>query len=135
MQDVLPTLNPQLVGARVPRVEDPRLLTGRGRFIADITLPNMLHATFVRSTLAHARIESVDTREAKDLPGVHMVWTGADVQPLTGGIPGGLQIEGMQTTMQPALAHDFVRYVGEPLAVVVADSRHLAEDAAALIDV
>jgi carbon-monoxide dehydrogenase large subunit len=135
MQDVLPTLNPQLVGARVPRVEDPRLLTGRGRYIADISLPNMLHAAFVRSTLAHARIESVDIGEAEDLPGVHALWTGADVQPLTGGIPGGLQIEGMQTTMQPALAHDFVRYVGEPLAVVVADSRHIAEDAAALIDV
>jgi carbon-monoxide dehydrogenase large subunit len=132
MQDVLPILNPQLVGARVPRVEDPRLLTGRGRYIADITLPGMLHATFVRSTLAHGKISSVDVTEAKALPGVHAVWTGADVQ---AGIPGGLQIEGMKATMQPVLASAYVRYVGEPLAVVVADSRHIAEDAAALIDV
>jgi len=132
MQDVLPILNPQLVGARVPRVEDPRLLTGRGRYIADITLPGMLHATFVRSTLAHGKISSVDVTEAKALPGVHAVWTGAEVQ---AGIPGGLQIEGMKATMQPVLASAYVRYVGEPLAVVVADSRHIAEDAAALIDV
>ncbi len=132
MQDVLPILNPQLVGARVPRVEDPRLLTGRGRYVADITLPGMLHATFVRSTLAHGKISSVDVTEAKALPGVHAVWTGAEVQ---AGIPGGLQIEGMKATMQPVLASAYVRYVGEPLAVVVADSRHIAEDAAALIDV
>jgi carbon-monoxide dehydrogenase large subunit len=135
MQDVLPTLNPQLVGARVARVEDPRLLTGRGRFVADIALPGMLHATFVRSTLAHARIRSVDAAEAGALPGVHAVWTGVDVTPLTGGIPGALQIEGMKATIQPALASEYVRFVGEALAVVVADSRHVAEDAAALIDV
>jgi carbon-monoxide dehydrogenase large subunit len=135
MSEVLPVLNPQLVGARVPRVEDPRLLTGRGRYVADIALPGMLHCTFVRSTLAHGKIRSIDTAEAKALPGVHAVWTGAEVTPLTGGIPGGLQIEGMRTTMQPALAAEEVRFVGEPLAVVVADSRHVAEDAAALIAV
>ncbi|HKP18544.1 MAG TPA: molybdopterin cofactor-binding domain-containing protein [Gaiellaceae bacterium] len=135
MQDVLPVLNPQLVGARVPRVEDPRLLTGRGRYIADISLPGMLHAAFVRSTFAHGKIRSVDTAEAKALPGVHAVWTGADVTPLTAGIPGGLQIEEMKATVQPAVASDYVRYIGEAVAVVVADSRHVAEDAAALIAV
>jgi carbon-monoxide dehydrogenase large subunit len=132
MQDVLPTLNPQLVGARVPRVEDPRLLTGRGRYIADIALPGMLHAAFVRSTLAHGKIRSVDVSEAKAHPGVRGVWTGADLE---AAIPGGLQIEGMKATMQPVLASEYVRFVGEPIAVVVAESRHVAEDAAGLIDV
>lgn len=132
MQDVLPTLNPQLVGARVPRVEDPRLLTGRGRYVADITLPDMLHAAFVRSTLAHGKIQSIDTSEATAHPGVHGVWTGADLQT---AIPGGLQIEEMKSTMQPVLAPEYVRFVGEPIAVVVADSRHIAEDAAALVAV
>src|SRR5436190_14938425 len=132
MQDVLPTLNPQLVGARVPRVEDPRLLTGRGRFVADIPLPGMLHAAFVRSTLAHGKIQSVDVSEAKAHPGVHGVWTGSELQ---AAIPGGLQIEEMKATMQPVLASEYVRFVGEPVAVVVADSRHVAEDAAALVAV
>jgi carbon-monoxide dehydrogenase large subunit len=135
MSEVLPVLNPQLVGARVPRVEDPRLLTGRGRYVADITLPGMLHAAFVRSTFAHGKILSVDTTEAEALPRVHKIWTGADIAPLTGGLPGGLQIEGMRTTMQPAIAAEYVRFVGEAVAVVVADSRHIAEDAAALIDI
>jgi carbon-monoxide dehydrogenase large subunit len=132
MQDVLPALNPQLVGARVPRVEDPKLLTGRGRYVADITVPGMLHAAFVRSPLAHGKITSVDTAEAKALPGVHLVWTGADVQ---AAIPAGLAIEGMKATMQPVIAAEYVRYVGEAVAVIVADSRHVAEDAAALISV
>ena len=131
MQDVLPTLNPQLVGARVPRVEDPRLVTGRGRYVADISVPGMLHAAFVRSTLPHGRIRSLDAAEARALPGVHLVWTGADAQAT---IPGALQIEGMKATMQPVLAAEYVRYVGEPVAVVVAESRHVAEDAAALVD-
>ncbi|HZQ65463.1 MAG TPA: molybdopterin cofactor-binding domain-containing protein [Gaiellaceae bacterium] len=135
MQDVLPILNPRLVGARVPRVEDSRLLAGRGRYVADITLPGMLHATFVRSIFAHGRIRSVDVARAQALPGVHLVWTGADVAPLTPGLASGLQIEQMKATTQPALAAEFVRFVGEPLAVVVAESRHVAEDAAALIDV
>jgi len=132
MQNVLPSLSPKLVGARVPRVEDARLLTGRGCYVADIALPGLLHAAFVRSTHAHGKVRSVDVAEAKALSGVHAVWTGADVQ---AGIPGGLQIEGMRATTQPCLARDRVRYVGEAVAVVVADTRHIAEDAAALVDV
>jgi carbon-monoxide dehydrogenase large subunit len=132
MQDVLPALNPQMVGARVTRVEDARLLTGRGRYVADIAVPGMLHAAFVRSPIAHGKIMSIDASEARSVDGVHLVWTGADTQ---AAIPGGLQIEGMKATMQPVLAREYVRFVGEPIAVVVADSRHLAEDAAALVDV
>src|SRR5581483_254072 len=119
MTETLPQLNPQLVGTRVPRVEDRRFLTGRGRYVADIAPARAWHCAFVRSTAAHARIRAIETDEAAALPGVHRIWTSADVQPLTAGIAAALQIEGMAATTQPALAHEIVRYVGEPVAVVV----------------
>jgi carbon-monoxide dehydrogenase large subunit len=133
MTDPLPQLNPQLVGTRVPRVEDRRFLTGRGRYLADIAPPRTLHCAFVRSPVARGRIRAVETEEAQAVSGVQRIWTSAEVGPLTPGIVAALQIEGMVGTTQPALAHEVVRYVGEPVAVVVADSRHTAEDAAALI--
>jgi carbon-monoxide dehydrogenase large subunit len=120
----------------VLRSEDPRLLTGNGQYIADISLPRMLHACLVRSQHALAKIKSVNTSRALALPGVHLIWTGADTAPLCTGIAAGLSaIEGMKGTIQPVLATTVVRYVGEGVAIVVADSRNIAEDACDLIEV
>jgi carbon-monoxide dehydrogenase large subunit len=126
------------IGARVLRTEDARLLRGRGEFVDDISLPGMLHAGFVRASFAHARINGVDSSTALAMPGVQAVFTLADMN------------RGMQTTPLPmlvpnpyskisrtqfALAKTEVCYVGEAIAVVIAESRHLAEDAAAMVAV
>ncbi len=122
------------VGARVARNEDPDLLTGRAVFIDDVELPGMLHAAFVRSDFAHARVRSIDVSAALTRPGVRAVVTAADLGdywqpgPLLvppPPIPGAL----FHQRTQVPLARDTVRHAGEPLAVVVADSRYLAEDA------
>ena len=131
----LPALRMQSVGTPVQRTEDPRLLSGRGRYIADIARPGALEVAVLRSTQAHARIASIEVSEARALPGVELVWTGADVAGFGPGIPWRLELEGMKATTQPLLAVDIVRYVGEPVAVVVATSRHVAEDACGLIDI
>lgn len=115
-----------MVGATVVRKEDPALLTGRGRYVDDIQLPGMAHMSYVRSVEAHARINSIDTADARDMPGVLGVWTAADL----GGLPNTRSIPGME---RPCLASDVVRFVGEPVAVVVAVDRYRAADAAAAI--
>jgi aerobic carbon-monoxide dehydrogenase large subunit len=125
-------------GASVKRSEDPRILTGRGRYVDDIKLPGMLHAAFVRSPLAHARVLAVDVSAAQALPGVVAVLTGADVESMT--IPGAdlLQVffgGGGPTPEYSLLATDRVRFVGDPVVVVVAESRYIAEDAADLVEV
>lgn len=130
----LPQLRMRSVGSRVLRGEDPRLLTGRGSYIADLALPGVLEVAVLRSTHGHARIASIDTSAAAALPGVTAVWTAADIGGLP-GIPWRLELEGMKATAQPVLAGEVVRYCGEPVAVVVAASRHLAEDACGLIEV
>ncbi len=76
----------RFVGESVSRVEDKRILTGRGRYIDDVRLPRMLHATFLRSPFAHARITSIDTAAAKELPGVFAIFTGADIEAVTNPI-------------------------------------------------
>jgi carbon-monoxide dehydrogenase large subunit len=118
-------------GARVRRLEDPRFLTGRGRYLDDIVLPGMLHAAFVRSPHARARIEAVDVSRALEMPGVVDVLTGAELA------AAGLFLQGpsMYGFRMPILAHDEVRYVGEPVALVVARSRYEAEDAAEAVRV
>ncbi len=123
----------RLVGRSVPRQEDPRLLTGRGTFIADVSLPRMCHVAFVRSMHAHARITDVDIGAAQREPGVVGVFIGSDFAPVT--FEDIFVIEGLRKTPQPPLAVDHVRYVGEPVAMVLADSRALAEDAAELVGV
>lgn len=128
-------LNLKSVGTSVLRREDPRLLTGRGQYIADIALPGMLHIAIVRSPYAHARIISIDADEARALPGVELVWTGKDTGPLSIGVATQSTVEGFQATIQPVMAQDIVRYAGEAVAVVVAESRHIAEDALQLIQV
>jgi aerobic carbon-monoxide dehydrogenase large subunit len=122
-------------GARVPRNEDPRLLTGGAMFVDDVQLPGMLHVAFVRSPVAHARLLGIDTSAAARRPGVLGVFTAEDLGDL--GRPGPLlvpppPIRGLvfHPRTQVPLARGKVRHVGEPIAVVVAESRYLAEDAA-----
>jgi carbon-monoxide dehydrogenase large subunit len=123
-------------GAQVKRLEDPRLITGKGRYVDDIKLPGMLHAAFVRSTHAHAKILSIDTTAARAVEGVHAVLTLADFgpdyadkrMPLT--FPSPLL---KNAITQYPLAKDEVCYVGEAIAIVIADNRYIAEDAANLV--
>ena len=121
------------LSARITRNEDARLLTGRARFVDDVQLPGMLHAAFVRSEYAHARIVSVDTSAARERPGVVAVYAAADLgdyltpAPLLvppPPIPGAV----FHARTHLPLARDKVRYVGEPLAIVIAESRYIAED-------
>jgi carbon-monoxide dehydrogenase large subunit len=122
------------VGRSVQRVEDPRLLSGQGRYIDDLTVPGMLHAAFVRSPHAHARIVSIDTSRAMAVDGVVAVFTGADLElgPL---VATGPAREEVLTAMRQPLPVDKVRHVGDPVAVVVATSPYLAEDGRDLVDV
>ena len=124
----------RLTGTSVTRVEDPRILTGRGRYVADVVLPGMVHAAFVRSYLPHARILGVAAAEARRAPGVHAVITADELAT----VAADLAPVGPPDLLLPsfgALARDRVRLVGDPVAVVVADSRALAEDAAELVEV
>ncbi|MPY72448.1 MAG: molybdopterin-dependent oxidoreductase, partial [Alphaproteobacteria bacterium] len=130
---VRPTAPPGLIGTRVNRVEDARLLAGRGRYVADVTLPRIKHAAFVRAWPSHARILSIDTTRARTLPGVVAALTAADLPPAT--LVDGNWIPGLAKTPQPVLARDKVRFVGEAVAIVVATSRYVAEDAAELVEV
>jgi CO/xanthine dehydrogenase Mo-binding subunit len=117
------------IGQNMKRVEDPRLLTGQGHYIDDIDLPNLLHAAVLRSPRAHARIKSIDTRAAAAIPGVVKVLTGADIAATTGALPCFAN----PTVEQRCVAVDRVRHVGEAVAVAVAESRYLAEDALELV--
>jgi 2-furoyl-CoA dehydrogenase large subunit len=125
-----PTAKPW-VGQSIPRVEDPALLSGHGRFIDDIGVrPGTLHAAILRSPHAHARIVSIDIAAAKQARSVVAVLTGEDIKALTASLVVGVKAP---VECWP-IAVDRVRYVGEPVAVVVAESRYLAEDAIDLID-
>lgn len=123
-------------GASIPRIEDPRLLRGRGTFVDDIDLPEMLHAAVLRSTHARARILSIDATAARALPGVHLVLTAADLGELLEPSPLLVPHHALtQPRTQLPLALNEVHYVGEAVAFVVADSRYIAEDALDLIEV
>ena len=123
---------------RVNRLEDPALLRGEGRYIDDIIRPNMLEAAFVRSPYGHAAGGGIDAASARALPGVQAVLTRDDIKPflqnefLIVGLPSKLY---KQNRNRPALAHREVVHVGEPVAIVIADNRYIAEDATALVDV
>jgi carbon-monoxide dehydrogenase large subunit len=129
------------IGAAVVRKEDRRFITGKGRYTDDITLKDMAHAVFVRSPHAHAKILNVDTAAAKAAPGVIDVLTGADLAgDKIGGLICGWMIHSqdgspMKNGAHPALAHDRVRHVGDQLAVVIAETREQARDAAELVEV
>lgn len=116
-----------LVGARVLRKEDPRLLSGSGTFVDDLSPPRCAFAQFATSTEAHARVLSIDARAALAMEGVVGIWTAADLTDYP-DLPGGLP-----DLERPVLARNVVRFAGEPVAVVVADDRYLAADAAAAI--
>ena len=122
-----------LLGRSLPRLEDPPLLTGRGRFVADVSVPGELHMRIVRSPVAHGRIVAIDADEALRAPGVVAIWTSDDVT----AIPGiDFRQEGLTDLYgyrQPVLARGVVRYVGEPVAAVFAEDTYLAEDAADLV--
>jgi carbon-monoxide dehydrogenase large subunit len=135
----------RFIGRSIARREDPRLLRGEGRYVADIRLPRMLHVAFVRSAAPHGVIRSIDVSRALAAPGVVAVLTGADIRPDLRPVPG-MQNKPPKAWRdsvehridipdQPILALRKVRYVGEPVAVVVAENRYLAEDAAELVDV
>ena len=124
------------IGRTVPRPNARRLAEGRGRFVDDLSLPRMVHAAFLRSPHAHARIDRIDMEAAKASAGVVAVYTGADlvkhVEPWVGVLT---HLKGLRSPPQPALAIDVARWQGEPVAMVLAASRAEAEDAAALIEV
>jgi aerobic carbon-monoxide dehydrogenase large subunit len=126
----------RLIGARIPRNEDPRLLRGQGCFVADVQLAGSLHAATVRSPHAHARIRAIDPTRARALPGVRLVLTATDLGDLNQPTPLLIPHPGLtHPRTQLPLARDEVRYVGELVAFVVADDRYVAEDAAALVAV
>ena len=126
----------RLIGARVPRNEDPRLLRGLGSFVDDIEPRGVLHAACLRAPYAHARIAAIDAARARALPGVHLVLTAADLGELNQPSPLLIPHPGLtHPRTQRPLATDEVRYTGELVAFVVADDRYVAEDAVGLIDV
>ena len=115
------------------RLEDRPLLTGRGRFAADISFPQQLHMRIVRSNFAHGKLRAIDADAALALPGVQAVWTAADVADIPPIDFRLSRIEGLEPYRQRLFADGFVRYVGEPVAAVFADDPYLAEDAAELV--
>jgi carbon-monoxide dehydrogenase large subunit len=120
-------------GSRIPRVEDPRLLSGRGTYVDDVVRPGMLHACFVRSPVARGRIVSIDTAPAQALPGVHAVFLAEDLNP---GVHEQWHSQlgpGSPETPRPPLAEAELRFVGDPIALVVAEDRYVAEDACDLV--
>ena len=127
-----------MIGSRVERLEDRDLLRGKGRFVDDVVLPNMLHAAFVRSPHGHAAIRGIAKAQAAALPGVHAVLAREDLLPhlrnerLVVGLPSKSY---KQDLNRPVLAIDEVVHVGEPVAIVVADDRYVAEDGAALVEI
>jgi carbon-monoxide dehydrogenase large subunit len=130
------TTNRTGIGARVPRRELKRLLSGQGRYLDDIDLPRMLHACFVRSPHPHARLLAIDATLAKRSVGVEAVFTGADLNPLCEPFVGvALHRPGHRSPPQPLLVRDRALWQGQPVAIVIADSRAEAEDAAELVTI
>jgi carbon-monoxide dehydrogenase large subunit len=128
----------QMIGAHIQRREDPRLITGHGNYIDDMRLTGMLHMSVVRSPFPHARVRSIDVTDALKAPGVHAVYTARDFKPvLSGGIPAAPAFvpDKKQVPDQYPIAETEVCYQGEPVAVVLADDRYLADDAAQLVSV
>src|SRR5437016_10190385 len=123
-----------LVGKRVRRREDPRLITGTAVYLDDIKMPGMHHACIVRSPHAAARIKSVNTKAALERPGVAAVFTGADIKDL-GPVPCAASLPGLRVPRHHLLAQDRVYFAGHPVAVVVATDRYVAQDAADLVEV
>ena len=124
-----------MIGEPLVRREDPRLLRGLGQYVDDIDLPGVAHLAVVRSPHPHARILAIRTEEAKRMPGVLGVYTAADIEPINGRWPVHLPHKGLRAAVERILPTDKTRYVGEAVAFVVAESRYLAEDACAQVEV
>ena len=131
----------KFIGQSVKRVEDKRFITGKGRYTDDIVLPGMLHAHFVRSPYAHARVVSVDTAEALAIPGVIAIYTGDDVAAIN-GVPCGWQVnfrsgETMREPKHPMLIAigDTAKHAGDPVAVIIAETKEIAIDASEAVHV
>ncbi|MGW0159653.1 xanthine dehydrogenase family protein molybdopterin-binding subunit [Mycobacterium sp. NPDC003323] len=129
------TVATRYAGTRVPRVEDTRLLTGKGTFVDDVQRPGMLHACFVRSPFARATINGIDTAAALQLAGVHAVFTAADINPEVREAWHAVAGKDVADTPRPPLAEAQTKFVGDPVAIVIAESRRIAEDAVDLVDV
>jgi aerobic carbon-monoxide dehydrogenase large subunit len=132
------TLDPsaQEIGKARRRKEDARLITGRTRWTDNIQLPGMLHMAVLRSTAAHAKITNLDVSAAKAMPGVHAIFTGADLASEQGSLPCAWPItEDMKAPQHPSIAVDTVRFAGEAVAVVVARNAYVAADALEAIDI
>lgn len=129
------------IGKSVKRVEDKRFITGKGRYTDDMVLPGQTYAYLVRSPYAHARINGIDTTAAAAAPGVVAVFTGADVaKDNITGVPAGWQVDfkngdTMKEPPHPLLVTDKARHIGDAVAVVIAESKAQAKDAAELVDV
>lgn len=124
------------IGKPMKRVEDPRFIQGKGKYVANLQIPGMLHAAIVRSPHAHAKINSIDTSAALAMPSVVGVYTGADLAADgVGGLPCGFNPPGIKTAPHPVLAIGKVRHVGDGVAVVIAENRYAAQDAADAVQV
>ena len=126
-----------MIGRPIHRVEDARLLRGAGRFVDDIELPNLMDAHFVRSPVAHARLRGVDATKARAVPGVRAVLSYGDLRPILScdRVPLALPLAALRFHVDPSyLAEQELCYVGEPVALVVAQNRAIAEDAASLVE-
>src|ERR671939_527368 len=127
---------PSPFGQAVRRREDPRFITGTGQYVDDVRVPGVAHVANLRSPYGHARIRSIDTSRARELSGVRLVVTGEDLQSAgVGLVPCGWNLPDMKLPQHPALAVDKVRFQGDAVAAVVADSRETAQDALELIEV
>lgn len=125
------------IGTSILRHEDASLIRGAATYVADVALPGLMHLRIVRSDVSHASIVSIDVDEARQLDGVVAVWTATDLEQDRGHVPVIRPRvsfdEAVEPYLQPVLARDRVRYVGEPIAIVVASDEYVAEDAAELV--
>ncbi|MDP9171577.1 MAG: xanthine dehydrogenase family protein molybdopterin-binding subunit, partial [Acidobacteriota bacterium] len=128
------TKTEKLVGQRIRRREDPRLITGTATYVEDVKMPDLHHAVIVRSPHGAARIKSIDISKAAALPGVVAVFVGKDTQDV-GGVVCGVELPDLRKPHHHILALDRVYFVGHPVAVVVATDCYIAADAADLVEV
>lgn len=126
--------NPGLLGARVKRVEDPRYIKGQAHYIDDLNFPGQLYASFVRSMYPHAAIMGISTKAVREVAGVKLAWTGSDIAAKASPIQASVKA-GFKDTDYPLLAQAKVRFVGEPVALMVAETRYQASDAAGLFEI
>src|SRR5215467_13870226 len=125
-----------LIGSPVERLEDLRFLRGRGEYVDDLARPGLLHAAILRSSVAHGRIRKIDVAAARALAGVHSVITAKEIGNPVPRVPMRLQpLPDFEPFAQPVMAETKVRYVGEALALVLAETSAIAEDALGLIEV